>query len=364
MKLIQILLISIIVITKEKYGLSTHTARFDTERKCHDFLVHIRWNDKPQCPACENDNMNYYLSSRNLYKCSCCYKQFSVIKGTIFERSRVPLTKWFLAIYLFTTKKRGISSCQMAKWLDVKQPTAWFMLHRLREALKDENEIVLSGIVEADETSIGPNIDRDTRFQRYRKKHYEQQDAIYGMENSKKRRHRGTLSKRGRKKGETNEMLKQRRIEREAKGKRIQYERETVIFGMIERGSRVVMKKIGHSKNSITKKNIYPHLIKHISSNSILITDQSKVYLATKNIFPEHLIINHNKKIYVVGEVHTNNIENAWKHLKKTVIGTYFHLSRWHFDKYFDENTYRYNRRNESIKVLFEDFMPLILGKR
>src|ERR1700758_1017298 len=132
--------------------MNMHLARFATDQMCHDYLVQVRWNGRPTCPKCGNDKMNYYINSRKVYKCSSCKKQFSLTKGTIFERSKLPLKTWFLAIYLFTTKKRGVSSYQMAGWLGVKQHTAWYVLQRLRKALENENDIVLSGIVEADET--------------------------------------------------------------------------------------------------------------------------------------------------------------------------------------------------------------------
>lgn len=312
--------------------------------------------------------MNYYLTSRNIYKCSECYKQFSVTQGTIFHRSKVPLTTWFLAIYIFTTKKRGVSSIQMGKWLGVKQHTAWFMMHRLREALKEENEIVLSGIVEADETFVGPNIDRDRRLQMERKKHYAEQNRLHGYERNRRRR-MGDIKKRGRKKGSTKKVLQQKELERGGKpynskeSKREPFEKTTIIFGMMERQGRVVMKKLGHSKKCITKEIIYPLLEKHILKHSVLITDQLNLYNDTSNIFSEHLTVNHDVG-YVINGIHTNNIENAWKHFDKMIDGTYFHLSKQHFDRYLDENTYRWNRRDESELSIFESFIPLLTDKK
>lgn len=342
--------------------------RFNTNQKCHDYLVQTRWNGRPQCPKCDNNQMNYYLKSRNIYKCSKCRKEFSILQGTILEKTRLPLTTWFLAMYLFTTKKRGVSSCQMAKWLGVRQPTAWFMLQRLREALKDENEIVLSGIVEADETFVGPKIDRDKRLQVARRIHEEEQDKIHGYSKEKRLR-MGVKMRRGRKKGETKDVLQQRKIDNggktiySAESNRVPFERGAVILGMVEKGGKIVMKKLGVNAKSTTKKIIYPHLIRHITSDSILVTDQLSVYDDTKKIFADHQTVNHNIG-YVVNGIHSNNIENAWNHLKKMVDGTFFHLSYTHFDRYLNENTYRWNRRKESEKILFEDFIPLAFNKR
>ncbi|MFY9311589.1 MAG: IS1595 family transposase [Bacteroidia bacterium] len=307
--------------------------------------------------------MNYYLSSRNIYKCSNCYKQFSVIQGTIFEKSKIPLTKWFLAIYIFTTKKRGISSYQLSKWLGVKQQTAWFVLQRLREALKEENSIILNGMVEADETFIGPRVDRDTRLQREQKRHYEEQEAIHGVRRNKARSLRGFPVKNGRKKGSTKEVLEQKRLEKEAKGKRIPYEKHIIVLGITEQNGKIVLKKLGNSRASINRENINPHLKTHIASDSIFITDQSHAYNDAKNLFLEHRTVNHDEG-YVINGVHINTIENIWNHLKRTIDGTYFHFSKYHFNRYLDEHTYRWNKRDYSEQFIFDSFIPLIAGKR
>ena len=250
----------------------------------------------------------------------------------------------------------------MAKWLDVKQTTAWFVMHRLREALKDENQIMLNGIVEADETFIGPNVNRDTRLQREMKNHYEEQDAIHGMRKDKARRRRGFPAKNGRKKGSTKEVLAQKKLEREAKGKRIPYEKHSIILGITEQGGKMIMKKLGNNKSSIHKDKIFPHLKKHISSDSILVTDEASVYQESKGFFSEHRTVNH-KKGYVINKIHINNIENIWNHLKRTIEGTYFHFSDYHFNRYLDEHTYRWNRRKETEQSLFDSFFTLISGK-
>jgi len=159
----------------------------------------------------------------------------------------------------------------------------------------------------------------------------------------------------------TKEVIEQRKRELEAKGERTSFEKVAVAFGMIERDGRIVIKKIGnHSKNA-NREVILPLLKKYIANGSILITDESSIYDEIN--FLEHLTVNH-KKCYVTKEgVHSNSIENVWKHLRKVLQGTYFHVSYEHFDRYLNENTYRWNRRKETEKVLFEDFMPLLVGK-
>ncbi len=328
----------------------------------------VRWGGLPKCPECGNNHKNYYLSSRNIYKCSECYRQFSVTHGSIFNRSKIPLTKWFLAIYLFTTKKNGLSSVQMAKWLGVKQQTAWFVLHRLREALKNENEILLMGAVEADEAFVGPKVNRDLRLQYARKKHETEQDKIHGP-TRRKRLQAGEKMKRGRKKGTTKEVIEQMAIERGGKpyvsklpSERTPFEKGTVVLGMTEKRGRLVMKKLGMNNKSVNRENVFPLLQKHISAESILVTDQLNLYDTTSELFSQHHTVNHQKG-YVINGIHINNIENAWKHLKKMIDGTYAHISHHHFDRYLDENTYRWNRRNEPERVLFESFIPLVDGQ-
>ncbi|MCB9188046.1 MAG: IS1595 family transposase [Flavobacteriales bacterium] len=353
-----------------KYGLPSHEERFGTEEKCQEFIKEVKWGDgRPECPHCGNKHLNYYLSTRDMWKCSSknCRKQFSLIKGTIFENTKIPLTKWFKAIFFFVIMKRGISSCQMARNLEVEQRTAWFIMQRLREVVAEEANIILEGVVEADETQIGPQISRDTRLQEAKKLHDAKQDELFGMTKAKKRSIRGEPAKRGRKKGSTKEVLaakkEQREKEKLEKGERTPYEQDKIVLGMVQRDGKVVFKMLGVSNKVKTKENIYPHLKKHISSDSFLITDEWNLYDDTHKMFRRHESVNHDEQ-YVKGYIHTNNMENAWKHLKKMVDGTYFHLSVRHFDRYLVEQAFRWNRMEESNQTLVDDFLKMIVGKR
>jgi hypothetical protein len=242
------------------------------------------------------------------------------------------------------------------------------MLHRMREALKEENNIVLSGIVQADETIVGPNASRDRRISLKRKKHYENQEAIHGM-GKEKRLRMGFKLKRGRKAGTTKEILQQQRIERGGTRyksyvtKKTPFEIGTVILGMMEPKGRAVMKIIGHTRKCITPDIIEPLLTKHIEKGTILITDEGSGYTDVEKEFPNHKTVNH-QVAYVVDGIHTNEIENAWMHLKKFISGTYFHISKRHFGRYLDENVFRWNRRNVSEKDLFESLMPFVSKSR
>lgn len=129
---------------------------FDDEEKCLLYLSKLRWPEGPICPRCGESKLVNWLKSRRVYWCGNCKKQFSVRIGTIFEDSRIPMQKWFMAIWFLTSHKKGISSCQLAKDIGVTQKTAWFMCHRLREVTqKMGNSGPLFGIVEVDDTYIG-----------------------------------------------------------------------------------------------------------------------------------------------------------------------------------------------------------------
>ncbi len=127
---------------------------FQTNEACENHLAKLRWNGKPICPHCESDRIGVLNGKCKRYKCYSCRKKFSVKVGTIFENTKIPLLKWFIAIYLFTSHKRGISSCQLARDLKIGQKASWFLLHRIREVFKSENPS-FTGIVEIDETYVG-----------------------------------------------------------------------------------------------------------------------------------------------------------------------------------------------------------------
>jgi len=265
-------------------------------------------------------------------------------------------------MYFISIAKRGVSSHQVAKFIGLRQPTVWFMLHRLREASKDANYLILEGDVEADETFVGPNINRDTRLQREQKRHYEEQERIHGISEEKARTQRGFPAKRGRKKGSTDKVLEQKRKEKEAIGERKPFDKHKVIIGFSERKGRIVLRKLGN-KSSITKKNVSRELLNYVSVKSVLFTDEASVYTEVGEQFADHQSINH-KETYVKGTTHINNIENVWNHYKRTLNGTYFHYESQHLDRYIDEFVFRWNHRNESALSIFNSLISMCYEKR
>jgi transposase-like protein len=132
---------------------------FDTDEKCREFLEQQRWGSTPACPFCASTNVKR-LKGGKRFQCNEkeCRSQFSVTVGTILENTKVPLTKWFLAMYILNNHSKGISSLQLSKWLGVTQKTAWFLNHRIREMLADKAPELLNGIVEVDETYVGGKV--------------------------------------------------------------------------------------------------------------------------------------------------------------------------------------------------------------
>jgi len=348
---------------KEKYGEISHSRRFGTEQKCRDYLVNLRWDGRPTCHKCGNKHLNYFLTSRNIWKCSNCKTQFSILKNTIFESSNLSLVTWFKAIFYITTFKRGISSCQLGRLLEVEQRTAWFILHRLREVMKDEGNLILKGIVEVDEAHFGPIISEDTRLQRAKVIHDENIEKIHGLSNDRKRFIRGKPAKRGRKKGSTKEVLAQKKNAKEKLGEKIPFEQDIAVLGMVKRNGEIVLKMLGRSAKSKTRNNVYPLLKRHIHESSTVYTDEWIIYKGINIFFQGHQTVNH-KKSFVNGDVHTNGIENVWKHFRKVINGTYFHMTYQHFQKYLYEHAFRWNRMNISDREKVSSFFTSIEGKR
>lgn len=272
---------------------------FGTDERCREYLEELRWNGTPACPFCGSVNVHRFPNGR-IFKCreKLCRNKFSVTVGTIYENTKIPLTKWFVATYILSVHSKGISSLQLASWLGITQKTAWHLNHRIREMLTDNAPELLEGIVEVDETYIG------------------------GSESNKhasKRKSRGGFSA-----------------------------DKTMVLGAIQREGNVKTKVIPQTNIE----NVSKAIEEFIAPNSTMVTDEHNAYNKVGEKY-NHRRVNHRSKEYVRREdisVHTNSIEGYWNILKKQIDGIHHFVSPKHLQRYCNESAFRYNNRS-----LFQD---------
>jgi transposase-like protein len=214
------------------------------------------------------------------------------------------LKKWFLAIYILTAHKKGISSVQLSKDIEVTQKTAWFMLRRIRYAVEYKTFAKpLNGIVEIDETWVGG---------------------------------RG-----------------------EGRGHRDKFDNKTSVFGMVERQGEVKAMPVPRTNATY----LFPIIQKHISPEAVIMSDDYSAYDSLNKTFKDHKVVKHSQQEYVRGEVHTNTIEGFWSMMKRGINGIYHHVSKEHLHRYTDEFAYRYNSRKSSDPERFEKFFDRVEGR-
>ena len=262
---------------------------FPNEEACRKYFESIRFANGDYCPLCKHDKIMRFSDGKR-YRCHKCRKDFTIKTGTLFGESKIPMQKWFIAIYLLTTRKKGISSVELSEQVGVSQKTAWFIDHRIREALK-QNKGKLFGTVEVDETYIGGK--------HVRKDSFKKKAPIMGMT--------------------------------ERKG-------QIRAFHIPARETHIVLGKI----------------TENVDKSAYVMTDEAAVYKKLPKIGYRRGAVKHSKHEWARGEINTNSIESFWALFKRGHHGTYHSMSKKHLQRYIDEFAFRFNGRGSDMAALFE----------
>ena len=282
---------------------------FADPENASNFLMQMRWPNGVECPACDSREVSY-LSTRRLWKCKACKKQFSVKVGSIMEDSPIGLDRWLAAIWLIANAKNGISSCELARSLGMTQKSAWFVLHRIRKAMQNGSLSKMSGNIEVDETFIG--------------------GAARNMHKGRRSKYWGTG-----------------------------HDGKIAVMGLLERGGGEVRAMVvGGTK----RHHLAPQVRNHVEGGSMVYTDAHTSYIGLDDTYV-HNVINHAHE-YVNGHIHTNGIENFWALLKRSIKGTYISVEPFHLFRYLDEQTFRFNTRKGTDADRFVKAAAALTGKR
>jgi transposase-like protein len=279
--------------------LAEFTDYFCDEAACVAHFTAARFRNGEYCPHCRHDKI-YQCANGKRYQCASCKQDFTIRTNTVFGESKLPLRKWYMAVYLLSTTSKGISSVQLAKHVGVTQKTAWFMDHRLRSAMK-QNKGQMFGRIEADETFIGglsKNMHKKKR-----------EAAINGTGGTDK----------------------------------------APIFGMRSRGGEVRAQVV----KSVGAVDLHKAINANVAVGSTLYTDKWVGYRGLVGYLRQ--TVDHGAKEYVVGDCHTNGIESFWALFKRGYHGIYHWMSPKHLQRYVDEFTFRLNRREQEMQTVFAD---------
>jgi transposase-like protein len=286
---------------------------FSSPDNCIDYLAAKRWPKGVTCPTCQSEKVTFN-KSRRIWQCGSHHpkRQFSVKVGTIFEDSAIGLDKWLIAVWMLTNCKNGISSYEIGRSLGVTQKTAWFMMHRIRLALQDDEDGgKLGGEVEVDETFIG-GLSRNMHLDK----------------RAKKITHTGGTDK-------------------------------VTVLGILERRGKIRTSVI----SDVTRNTLHTKVRQHVRHGSQIFTDAWVSYTGL-NAEYAHSVIDH-AEAYVKGNVHTNGVENYWSLLKRGIKGTYVSVEPFYLFRYLDEQAFRFNTRQELDDAgRFDLAVSRVMGKR
>lgn len=276
---------------------------FKNEDICRDHLFKTRWPDgRIVCPKCGQKDA-YKYGNCKWYKCKSqtCKNRFSITVGTIYENSKLPLSKWYLAQWLISAHKKGISSPQLARDLGIGQKAAWFMLHRIRKMMEEKAPEKLDNIVEVDEVWIGGNIGKMNRTRR------------------EKYKDRGNANK-------------------------------TLVMGLVQRDGSARLTVIGNNNfKDIVRANV--------KETAFVMTDSHSGYVGLDKEYTAHESVNHNIMEFRRGIVYTNTVEGFFSCFQRSILGCYHQVSRKHLQMYCAETAYRFTTRKVKDKIRFDMLM-------
>lgn len=281
----------------KKISMDVHSifTKFKSEKSCHDYIISKRWSSGVSCPFC-NAKKVYRRNTEQRFKCSSCHRSFSVYHGTIFHASRLPLSKWFLAISIILSAKKGVSSLQLARVIGVNKNTAWYIQMRLRRAMQED--LTLKGLIEIDEAYMGGKLS-NKHFYKKKKKKYHKSGMVH----------------------------------------------MTPVLGMLQRKGNIIVTVLKHPSGE----HIKPILKEKIDPKSSIVTDGFGGYYGINAFFQKHIRINRTKYQRKWGRYHTNSIEGFWALLKRSVIGQYHKISEVHLQDYLNEICFKFNNRNNNL---------------
>lgn len=276
-------------------SLAEFLEHFKDEQTCREHFAAIRFRNGEYCPHCGATKI-YTFGNGKRYRCATCKKDFTVVTGTVFGETKMPLRKWFIAIYLLANSSKGISSVQLSKHAGITQKTAWFVDHRLRSAMK-ANGGQIFGTVEVDETYVG--------------------GAVRNMHKSK---------------------VDRSKVGTGGKGK-------AIVAGIKGRDAKEVRARVIISTES---SQLHALIKSEVVPGAMVYTDEHRGY--NNLVGYTRKAVNHIGKVYVEGDAHTNGIESFWALFKRAYHGIYHHMSPKHLQKYVDECAFRLNLKSQEME--------------
>ncbi|MCH7792479.1 MAG: IS1595 family transposase [Planctomycetes bacterium] len=275
--------------------------KFRSEEKCRAYLETLRWPDGPVCPRCGCCEGISQIHDRGQFDCDSCRYQFSVTAGTMMHDTKLPLWKWFLAVYMIVESKKGISANQLKRTLNVAYRTAWYLCHRIRKALETPDGL-LKGIIEIDGTYIGGEVHgKGTRY----------------TENKK------------------------------------------LVIGAVQRDGKIQLKATDPEDDSESTRTVGKFVRANIAKGAMVYTDGAAAYKTVLKDRNRHERVDHAKDEWVRGDVHTNSVEGVWSLFNRSIIGAFHQVSIKHLPAYLDEFEFRFNNRDNPY--IFRDAMKELL---